>query len=134
MSESNIEKYNKSLTPAERKEHASKAGVASGKARRENKPMKDTLLALLSMPLKPGRSVDIETIANFARLKGKNITVQEAILLAQIKEALSGDTKAAEYIRDTSGNKFKETVEVNGSLNTQSDKLDKILEQLYDDE
>ena len=25
-------------------------------------------------------------------------------------------------------------VEVNGSLNTQSDKLDKILEQLYDDE
>ena len=37
-------------------------GIASGKTRRERKAMKETLAALLSMPLKKGKSADIETI------------------------------------------------------------------------
>ena len=105
MAESNIEKYNKRLTQAERKENASKAGIASGKARKENRPMKETLETLLQMPLKPGKAVDVESIINLASLKGKNITVQEAIMLGQIQKAMKGDTKAAEYIRDTVGQK-----------------------------
>lgn len=104
-------------TKAEQREIAKKGGIASGKSRREKKAMKDTLNDLLSMPLKSGKAADVETIKNLAALKGKNITVQEAIMLAQIQKALKGDTKAAEYIRDTSGQKLKEAIELSGGIN-----------------
>lgn len=102
---------------AEAVANGSKGGVASGKARREKKAMKDTLETLLSMPLKDGRATSLEAIKNIAAIKGKNITVQEAILLAQVQKALKGDTRAAEYIRDTSGNKEKQCVELSGAVN-----------------
>ena len=104
-------------TKAEQREIAKKGGIASGKARKEKKAMKDTLETLLKMPLEAGRAVDLEGIKSIAAIKGKNITVQEAIMLAQIKKAIKGDTKAAEYIRDTSGNKLKEGVELSGGIN-----------------
>ncbi len=105
MAESNIEKYNKSLTQAERKENASKAGIASGKARAENKALKDTLQELLAMPIKDGKSADIDQIKSIADIKGKNITMQEAIMVAMLDKAVNGDVKAAEYVRDTIGQK-----------------------------
>ena len=101
----------------EQRKIARQGGIASGKARREKKAMKETLEALLSMPLKAGKAADIESIKNIASLNGKNITVQEAIMLAQIQKAMKGDTKAAEFVRDSSGNKLKEAVEFSGSLN-----------------
>ena len=107
---------NSELTPRERKERAKKMGIASGKARREKKAMKETLAALLSMPLQDGSAADIEQIQSIANLNGKNITVQEAIMLAQIKKAMKGDTKAAEFVRDSSGNKLKEGVEISGEI------------------
>lgn len=102
---------------SEAREKGKNGGIASGKSRREKKAMKDTLNDLLSMPLKSGKAADVETIKNLAALKGKNITVQEAIMLAQIQKALKGDTKAAEYIRDTSGQKLKEAIELSGGIN-----------------
>lgn len=107
---------NSERTPSELREQTRKGGIASGKKRREQKAMKDTLGALLSMPLKTDAIEDIEDIQSLAELKGKNITVQEAILLAQIQKAVKGDTKAAEYIRDTSGNKLKDAVELSGNV------------------
>lgn len=101
----------------EQREIAKMGGIASGKARREKKAMKDTLAALLSMPLRTGKEADIESIKNLAAVKGKNITVQEAIMLAQIQKAMKGDTRAAEFIRDSSGNKLKDSVEVSGAVN-----------------
>ena len=101
----------------EQREIAKMGGIASGKARREKKAMKDTLAALLSMPLRNGKGADLDTIKNLAAVKGKNITVQEAIMLAQIQKAMKGDTRAAEFIRDSSGNKLKDSVEVSGAVN-----------------
>ena len=95
-------------TTEEQQKIATKGGIASGKARREKKAMRETLEVLLSMPLKDGSVEELEAIQSIASLKGKNITVQEAIMFAQIKKALKGNTKAAEYIRDTSGNKMRE--------------------------
>lgn len=86
-------------------ENGKKGGIASGKAKREKKAMKETLETLLSMQLKSGKAADVETIRNLAALKGKNVTVQEAIMLAQIQKAMKGDTRAAEYVRDTIGQK-----------------------------
>lgn len=101
----------------EAREKGRNGGIASGKVRREKKAMKDTLAALLSMPLKSGKATDIEMIKNLASVKGKNITVQEAIMLAQIQKAMKGDTRAAEFVRDSSGNKLKEGIEISGEVN-----------------
>lgn len=104
-------------TKSEARERGKKGGIASGEKRREKKAMKETLETLLQMPLKSGKATDLDEIKNIAALKGKNITVQEAIMLAQIQKAMKGDTKAAEYVRDTSGNKLKEGVELSGGIN-----------------
>ena len=92
-------------TKEEQRAVAKMGGIASGKVRREKKAMKETLETLLSMPLKNGQETDLEEIQSLAATKGKNITVQEAIMLAQIQKAMKGDTKAAEYVRDTIGQK-----------------------------
>lgn len=105
------------LTTKEAREIGKKGGIASGKVRRERKAMKDTLASLLSMPMGKGKTVDVDKIKHFAALFDENITVQEAILLAQIQRAIDGDTKAAEYVRDTSGNKLKEGIDITGSVN-----------------
>ena len=82
-----------------------KGGIASGKARREKKMFRETLETILFMPMKTGESMDVEKIQNFASIKGQNISVQEAIMIAQVQKAMKGDTRAAEYIRDTVGQK-----------------------------
>jgi hypothetical protein len=73
-------------------------GIASGKARRERKALNDTLNELFSMPIKDGNLNDLESIKSLASIKGKNITVQEAVVLAQIQKALKGDQKAARLL------------------------------------
>lgn len=108
--EQNLIPKDSSQSREEAKRNGKKGGIASGKARREKKAMKETLEVLLTMPLKDGRVADLETIKSVASIKGKNITVQEAIMLAQIQKAMKGDTKAAEYIRDTAGQKVLPTV------------------------
>lgn len=104
-------------TEEEAREKGRMGGIASGKVRREKKAMKDTLSTLLSMSLKDEAVTDIETIQSVAALKGRNITVQEAIMLAQIQKAMKGDTKAAEFVRDSSGNKLKEVLQMDGNIN-----------------
>ena len=93
------------LTSVELRERAKKGGIASGKARREKKALKETLEELLAMPIKDGKSDDIEKIKSIAGIKGKNITMQEAIMVAMLNKAAKGDVRAAEYVRDTIGQK-----------------------------
>lgn len=90
-------------TPEERRELGRKGGIASGEAKRAKKAMRERLEILLELPMKAGREADLETIKNFAALKGKNITVQDAMMIAQIQKALKGDTTAAAFVRDTAG-------------------------------
>lgn len=91
-------------------------GINSGKAKREKKKMKEVLHVLLDMPLKKGKCYDIEEIKNFASLKGKNIDVQTAILIKQVQRALAGDLTSAEFLRDTSGQKPKENVDIQANI------------------
>ena len=104
------------LTPDELRERARAGGIASGKARREKKAMRETLDILLSMPMKDGEYADVGSIQSFAAIKGKNISVQEAILIAQVQKAMKGETTAAEYVRDTMGEKPGESVEMTMNL------------------
>ena len=91
------------MTPEQRRENGRKGGIASGESKRAKKAMRERLEILLELPMKSGRGADIESIKNFAELKGKNITVQDAMMIAQIQKALKGDTNAASFVRDTAG-------------------------------
>ena len=46
------------------------------------------------------------------------MTVQDAILIKQVQKAMKGDTKAAEFIRDLSGNKPDSSLDIksNGQI------------------
>lgn len=83
---------NKNLKPVrtkkEARERGKAGGIASGKARKERKTLKEELLLLLS--------------------KGQT---QEKVSLALIQQALNGNTKAFEVIRDTVGEKPIEKIE-----------------------
>ena len=115
------------------RECASKAGKASVEARRRKKLMRENLEILCQLSLKSGRATDIESIKNFVELKGKNITVEQAMLLAQIKKALNGDSTAMTFIRDTMGQKpvDEKKVETNS---TESSLLAEIVGQMKSDE
>jgi fumarylacetoacetate (FAA) hydrolase family protein len=120
------------MTPEERRENGRKGGIASGEAKRKKKAMRERLEILLDMPIKSGKGADIESIKNFAALKGKNITVQDAMMIAQIQKALKGDTAAAAFIRDTAGEKPGDNMSISGSVETGADKLANILAQLQE--
>ena len=101
----------KERSPEERRKIARMGGKASGKAKREQKKTKEILEIFLSMPLKRRKTADIEEIRAYEALKGKNLTVNEAIQLKQIQRALNGDLSSACYIRDTIGEKPTEKVD-----------------------
>lgn len=118
------------MTPEQRAENGRKGGIASGEAKRRKKAMRERLEVLLELPLKSGKSADLDSIKNFAALKGKNITVQDALILAQIQKALKGDTTAATFVRDTVGDKPNDKTIISGNVDTGAEKLAGILAQL----
>jgi hypothetical protein len=118
------------MTPEERREAGRKGGIASGEAKRRKKAMRERLEVLLELPLKSGKKADLDNIKNLTALKGANITVQDAVMLAQIQKALKGDTSAAIFVRDTVGEKPGDKTIISGNLDTGADKLANILEQL----
>ena len=110
-------------TSEEARKNGQKGGIASGKARRKRKAMKETLDALLSMTLKNEEAADLDKIQSIASLKGKNITVQEAIVFAQIQKALKGDTRAALLMFEILGNDNISTNEQSEAHNTLIDAI-----------
>lgn len=76
---------------AEAREISRKGGIKSGEARRAKKTMREMLKYLLE-----------QDITNKA---GEKKSTLEAIMVAQLKQALKGDTKAVSFIRDTIGEK-----------------------------
>ena len=118
------------MTPEQRRENGKKGGIASGEAKRRKKAMRERLEVLLDLPLKSGKRADLDSIKNFAALKGMNITVQDALMLAQIQKALKGDTTAAAFVRDTVGEKPGDTMNISGRVDTGTEMLSDIIRQL----
>lgn len=84
-----IEAYNASLTPAQRKAAASRAGKASAEAKKARRSLAEELNALLSTG-----------------------DTQQRLVFALLETALQGSPKAFETIRDTIGEKPIEQVEL----------------------
>ena len=94
-------------TGAEQAEIARRGGVASGVARRQQRTMYETLAKLMALSVKDGDIVDIDGVKSIVGLNGQNITVQEAVLLAQIKQAMKGNVKSAKYLAEMEENKLQ---------------------------
>lgn len=110
MSMPNIDnlKPRTTLSKEEAKEMGSKGGKASVKKRRERKAMKECFEMVLGLPLKDAKSR--EKIKNLG-IKDKDINNQVAIIVSMVNEALKGNVKAYESIRDTIGERPTEKVE-----------------------
>lgn len=103
-------------TKEEQREIASKGGKASVEARRRKKTMRENLEILLSLPLKGGKSDNIEDAEDLQSFSNANMTVEQALIMAQIKKAAKGDLDAFEAIRDLIGEKVtKSEVSVQNS-------------------
>ena len=100
------------MTPEQRREYGRKGGLTKGENYKRRRELKETLNVLLDMPVKTGKKTDIEKIQAFANLKGKNITVDQAMMVCLIQKALKGDLNAIAMIRDTIGEKPSDKVEV----------------------
>lgn len=77
------------LSPSEAREQGRKGGKASGKARRRRKAFADAFNTLLER--------------NFTDHSGNQLQGVEAIAAKVFQEAMNGDLKAAQMIRDTVG-------------------------------
>ena len=113
--EENLIPFNE-RTEEEQKRIARMGGKASGEARRRKKTMKENLELLLTMSVGKGNKADIEKGENIKEYAKENVTVEQAILIAQIQKALKGDAQAFEMIRDLIGEKPVDKKEVSASV------------------
>lgn len=98
-------------------------GLKSAEVRKQKKTMQEIAKYILNMSIQQGEKHSIEDIQNLAEVKGKNISVDEAILLKQVEKALKGDLSSATFIRDTAGQKPIEKIEHSGELDNPYSKL-----------
>ena len=103
---------NSERSPSQLKAQTRKGGINSGKARREKKLIRETIETILSMPCKSGTVEALEDMQNVADANNANLTVQDIICIQMAKKAMKGDTKAAEYLRDTAGQKPTDVISV----------------------
>ena len=141
----NIRDANNNRTPEERRELAKIAGQASGQARRRKANFQKTLNLLRTA------EIDNEEWKPILESLGVECTLESALLMAQIKAALDGDTQAAKFVAQYSGqsnrteedleNKKaetelikarKESITGENENNDALDRLDQILKEVRD--
>lgn len=105
---------------------SSKGGIKSGEAKRAKKKMREQLQQLLNLTLNNTEQYNIDEALSFLDLNGKNLTVQEAMMLKMIQKALKGDRKAFETIRDTAGEKPTEEINVKAESKVHEDLMKKM--------
>ena len=88
-------------TKEEVREITSKAGIASGEAKRKRKTFKEIFELLLE-----DKAID-----------GSSLTNNELLAMQMLIEANKGNTKAFEIVRDTVGEKPTDKVESNTNIN-----------------
>lgn len=82
------------LTPSERRSLASKAGKASGEARRRKRSMMESIKLIMNL------GVDEKTAALMSQvgIGDRDQTIMNAVNLAMAMKGMRGDVKAAEYL------------------------------------
>lgn len=89
------------LSPSEARENGRKGGKASGEARRRKANFRKTLNMLLTT------EIDSEEWTPVLEAMGLDSTLESAMLMAQIREAMMGNTKAAYFVAQYAGQSDK---------------------------
>lgn len=132
-------------TAKEQREIAVMGGKASGEARRRKADFRKTLNMLLTA------EIDSEEWKPVLDALGVECTLESAMLMAQIKEAMAGNTKAATFVAKYSGQSAepeenrrnreadtelkqarKKAVTGENETDEALDKLDQILKEMYE--
>lgn len=87
-------------------DYAVESAHKSHESRKKKLDMRSKMSIVMTMALKIGDIPELDEIQSIAELNGMNMDVETAICLQQALKALKKqDTKAAEFCRDTSGQK-----------------------------
>lgn len=110
-------KFGSHLTHEDRVRNGRIGGLKNGENARKRREMKAAIEILMDMPLEKKSIKELETVLSFKDLKGKNLTINDAIIVKQVQKALNGDLQAVIFLRDTSGQKPKDDITINGNIN-----------------
>ena len=115
---------NSERTPTERRNNARKAGIASGKARREKRDRKQRAAELFDLTM---QGAGVEKIKKFFNIND-DLTAYETMVLSCFMKAMQkGDANALEKLLRISGEQFAEVLDVSVG---KSEKLADIMDQL----
>lgn len=95
------------LTPEERRKLASIGGRACVEAKRKRKALREIISEALSLGVPEER---VDAIAKELQIHCETMTADQAIVCAQVIQAMRGDTAAASWLRDTAGEKPGERI------------------------
>ena len=116
---------NSERTPTERRENARKAGIASGKARREKRDRKQMASDLLDLTM---QGAGVDKIKKFFGMKNTELNAYQVTVLSCLMKAMQkGDANALEKLLKIAGEQFTELLDVSVG---KSEKLADIMEQL----
>ena len=113
-------------TPEERKKLGAAGGRKSGEAKRRKKAMREQMEYLLSRPL------DNPELAAQAKALGvdtSELDNQMGLMVATFLQALQGDTKATNIIRELVGERVTE-IKVDTNINDKVEELQSILDEI----
>ena len=96
---------------------------------RKKKAMKKVLTEIMELAVNKGEKVSAEQVQSMVELENSNVDTQTAILMAVVAQAMTGDVKAATFVRDTLGEKPKEEIDVSANI-AAANKLTTIVDQL----
>lgn len=121
----------KPLTTEKAREIGRKGGKASAEKRRQNKTFKEIINKFLDGKLEQEELK--QQMLNFG-FADEEISNKSAVVFSLWKEAVKGNTKATEILRDTIGEKPVEKQEIKGEINNpfaglSTDELRKILNE-----
>lgn len=77
-----------------------KGGIKSAEVRKKRKELQEVVNYLIDLPVREGELDELESLV---QAKSKNLTVKESMIIAQIKKALTGDTRAFNSLIDITG-------------------------------
>ena len=101
MAVGNIEKYNDSLSPEQRRQAAKRASDASAKKRTAAKLWKESVENLMRGTLTKEDEQEIRQ--RFGLSDDVELSQQDKVVAAVSKKAQAGDKDAAQFLRDTAG-------------------------------
>lgn len=99
------------MTAERQREIASMGGKASQAAAKKRKTLREAYLHIAGLPYVAVGKTAEAFAAEYKKLGGEDIDYDKAIVYAQIIAAANGDKGAAEFIRDTIGEKQPETID-----------------------